>query len=207
MLVTFAAFRSSPRKRSAVRYRAEKEVAVDVAKGVPFATAATALASESECGDTFRSLALHVMVSVSATADHLQRMFPLEIDAGSKRLVAFDSMAPHIRVADLGFHRNCSRGGNARGHDHQRDPFHFFLHGENPTGQETTRRITDAKAAFAGRLRWRSVSFVTQNAGPMMRYNSPKAISQGARRKRVNRDAKIKSFASSRGYADRHEAA
>jgi hypothetical protein len=42
MLVTFAAFRSSPRKRSAVRYRAGKEVAVDVAKGVPFATAGTA---------------------------------------------------------------------------------------------------------------------------------------------------------------------
>ena len=39
MLVTFAAFRSSSRKRSAVRYRAGKEVAVDVAKGVPFATA------------------------------------------------------------------------------------------------------------------------------------------------------------------------
>jgi hypothetical protein len=66
------------------------------------------------------------MASVSAAADHLQRVFPLEVDAGAKCLVAVDPLAPHIRVANLRFHRNCSRRGNARGHDHQRDPFHFL---------------------------------------------------------------------------------
>lgn len=93
------------------------------------ALAPTALASESECGDAFKALTLYVMAGVSTTADHLERVFPLEVDTGPKCLVAFDPMAPHIRMADLCFHGNRCRGGNARGYDHHRNSFHFLLHG------------------------------------------------------------------------------